>query len=85
MPVSALMPRLFVAMTSESIALSRLNLVRLSPKEVPAYALMAGTPARRIGWMSRAGARIGNDFVCPEDGTKYRQVSEDQIEEIVIE
>ena len=31
-------------------------------KEVPAYALMAGTPARRIGWMSRAGARIGNDF-----------------------
>ena len=51
-------------------------------KEVPAYALMAGTPARRIGWMSKAGVRLGQDLVCPEDGTKYRLISEDQIEEI---
>jgi len=26
--------------------------------DVPAYALMAGVPARRIGWMSPAGARL---------------------------
>jgi UDP-2-acetamido-3-amino-2,3-dideoxy-glucuronate N-acetyltransferase len=54
-------------------------------KEVPAYALMAGTPARRIGWMSKEGGRLGDDLVCPVDGTKYRQVSENQIEEIVSE
>tara|TARA_A100001015_G_scaffold189371_1_gene210962 strand:- start:2134 stop:2727 length:594 start_codon:yes stop_codon:yes gene_type:complete len=54
-------------------------------KEVPAYALMAGTPARRIGWMSKAGARIGNDLVCPEDGTKYKEVSENELVEIVDE
>jgi len=51
-------------------------------KEVPAYALMAGTPAKRIGWVSRAGVRLGVDLVCPEEGTQYRQISENQIEEI---
>ena len=54
-------------------------------KEVPAYALMAGTPARRIGWVSKAGMRLGDDLVCPEDGTHYRQLSENQIEEVVSE
>ncbi|MCH1542271.1 MAG: acetyltransferase [Alphaproteobacteria bacterium] len=54
-------------------------------KEVPAYALMAGTPARRIGWVSKAGMRLGDDLVCPEDGTQYRQLSENQIEEVVSE
>lgn len=41
---------------------------------VPAYALMAGVPARRIGWMSRAGGRLGGDLVCPIDGTRHREV-----------
>ncbi len=54
-------------------------------KEVPAYALMAGTPARRIGWMSKAGVRLGDDLVCPETGAKFRQVSENQIEEVASE
>lgn len=54
-------------------------------KEVPSYALMAGTPARRIGWVSKAGMRLGDDLVCPEDGTQYRQLSENQIEEVVSE
>ena len=54
-------------------------------KEVPAFALMAGTPARRIGWMSKAGERLGDDLICPSDGTKYRQISENKIEEIVSE
>lgn len=39
--------------------------------DVPAYALMAGVPARRIGWMSAAGVRLGPDLVCPETGAKY--------------
>ena len=37
-------------------------------KSVPAYALVAGTPARRIGWMSRAGEKLGVDLVCPAAG-----------------
>jgi UDP-2-acetamido-3-amino-2,3-dideoxy-glucuronate N-acetyltransferase len=52
-------------------------------KDVPAYALMAGMPARRIGWISKAGGRLGDDFICPVDGTAYRQVTTNEIEEMV--
>ena len=51
-------------------------------KDVPAYALMAGAPARRIGWVSRAGGRLGNDLICPIDRTKYRLVSPELLEEV---
>lgn len=51
-------------------------------KDVPAYALMVGTPARRIGWMSRAGEKLGPDLVCPRDGSRYRLVAEDRLEVI---
>lgn len=44
-------------------------------KDVPAFALMAGVPAKRIGWMSRAGARLGKDLVCPQTGVRYREVN----------
>lgn len=37
------------------------------------YALMAGVPARRIGWVSRVGRRLGADLVCPETGECYRE------------
>ncbi|WFU66903.1 MULTISPECIES: acyltransferase [Bradyrhizobium] len=40
-------------------------------KDVPAFALMAGNPARRISWMSRAGERLGKDLVCPRSGEAY--------------
>ena len=52
-------------------------------KEVPAYALMAGTPARRIGWMSKAGGRLGDDLICPIEGTTYRLVTPSKLEEII--
>ncbi|HLO74950.1 MAG TPA: acyltransferase [Magnetospirillum sp.] len=51
-------------------------------KDVPAYALMAGVPARRIGWMSKAGGRLGQDLVCPLTGTRYRLAGPEQLEEI---
>ncbi len=45
-------------------------------KEVKAYALMAGNPARQLGWMSEYGHRLafGDDgiAVCPESGQKYK-------------
>jgi serine acetyltransferase len=45
-------------------------------KDVPAYALMVGVPARRIGWVGRAGRpleRDGDDWVCPATGERYRE------------
>lgn len=52
-------------------------------KEVPAYALMAGAPARRIGWMSKAGGRLGDDLICPIEGTAYRLTAPEELEEII--
>lgn len=49
---------------------------------VPAHALMAGVPARRIGWMSHDGERLGDDLVCPRSGRRYRLAASDQLEEI---
>lgn len=49
-------------------------------KDVPDYALMVGVPARRDGWMSRAGARLGADLVCPIDGTRYRLSGPEKLE-----
>jgi len=51
-------------------------------KDVPDYALMAGVPARRIGWISKAGEKLGQDLVCPRDGSRYRLVGEDRLEEM---
>ena len=44
-------------------------------KAVPPYALVAGNPARQIGWMSEYGHRLAFDeqgnAVCPESEEKY--------------
>lgn len=44
-------------------------------KNVPAYALVIGNPARQKGWMSEHGHRLHFDgdgiAVCPESGEKY--------------
>lgn len=52
-------------------------------KDVPDFALMAGVPARRIGWMSHDGAKLGPDLTCPETGRRYRETGPDTLEEIV--
>lgn len=39
--------------------------------DVPDYALVAGIPARRIGWVSRAGERLDDSLVCPRTGEQY--------------
>ena len=47
-------------------------------RDVPAFALMVGVPARRIGWMSRHGERLslpatGQGLAtCPATGESYR-------------
>ena len=45
-------------------------------KDVPAYALMVGNPARRIGWVSRHGEKLhfneSGIAICPATGERYR-------------
>lgn len=51
-------------------------------RDVAPFAVMAGVPARRIGWVSHAGERLGPDLVCPRTGRRYRALDNDQLEEI---
>lgn len=51
-------------------------------KNVPDYALMAGVPAQRVGWISEAGGRLDDDLVCPIDGTRYQEINPDQLQKI---
>jgi UDP-2-acetamido-3-amino-2,3-dideoxy-glucuronate N-acetyltransferase len=47
-------------------------------KDVPAYALMVGVPARQIGWMSEFGEQLDlplegeSEAMCPRTRTAYR-------------
>jgi len=47
-------------------------------KNVPAYALVVGNPARQLGWMSEFGQRLNfneeGTAVCPESEEHYRLV-----------
>jgi UDP-2-acetamido-3-amino-2,3-dideoxy-glucuronate N-acetyltransferase len=44
-------------------------------RDVPAFALMVGVPARRVGWMCQCGERLSdkNPETCKVCGTRYRQ------------
>jgi len=53
-------------------------------KNVLPYALMTGVPAKRTGWVSRAGNVLGDDLVCHETGDKYELV-DDQLKLVVDE
>ncbi|MCU1480114.1 MAG: N-acetyltransferase [Subtercola sp.] len=52
-------------------------------KDVPDFALVVGVPARRVGWVGRAGAPLVPDtssdetgrFVCPVTGELFREDS----------
>lgn len=54
-------------------------------RDVPQFAVMAGVPARRIGWASHAGEMLGDDLICPREGRKYKEVGSDVLEEVVSE
>jgi UDP-2-acetamido-3-amino-2,3-dideoxy-glucuronate N-acetyltransferase len=49
-------------------------------RDVPSYALMAGVPARHLGWMSRHGERLelpragSGNAACPATGERYQLV-----------
>lgn len=53
-------------------------------KDVPAHALVAGVPARQIGWVGKSGVPLREDsqgWYCPQTGTRYR-VIDNEITEV---
>ena len=48
-------------------------------KDVPAYALIVGNPAKQIGWMSEYGHRLNfdtnNKAICPESKDEYQLIN----------
>ena len=48
-------------------------------RDVPAYALVVGVPAKRIGWISSAGERLGGDLVCPRTGQRYEELGDGKL------
>lgn len=53
-------------------------------RDVPDFALMAGVPARRIGWVGRAGVplnRSGAQWVCPETGDHFEELADGTLRE----
>jgi len=48
-------------------------------RDVPAYALMLGVPARRQGWMCRCGTRLesrGDSYACTSCAALYLETGE---------
>jgi acetyltransferase-like isoleucine patch superfamily enzyme len=45
-------------------------------RDVPDFALMAGVPAKRIGWVGKSGLPLREDngsWVCPHTGSRYEE------------
>ena len=53
-------------------------------EDVAAFALVAGTPARRIRWVGRAGEPLAVDgdarWRCPRTGEQYREIDAETLE-----
>jgi UDP-2-acetamido-3-amino-2,3-dideoxy-glucuronate N-acetyltransferase len=52
--------------------------------DVPAHALVVGSPARRVGWVGKAGVplrRVGDLWECPDTGEIYREAEPDVLTE----
>jgi len=49
-------------------------------RDVPDFALVAGNPAKHVGWVGRAGVRLrelrDTVFQCPRTGQRYQQSGE---------
>lgn len=57
-------------------------------KDVPDFALVAGVPAHRIGWVGHSGVKLepvegkAGFFRCPMSGRQYQEVSETELKEV---
>lgn len=50
-------------------------------RDVSPFALVAGVPARQIGWVGHAGERLTEDLVCPRTGRRYRISTSGELKE----
>ena len=53
----------------------------VATKDVPDYALMAGVPARQIGWVCECGSPLKDEFVCSECSRTYSLVAGSLVEQ----
>lgn len=55
-------------------------------KDVKAFSIVAGAPAKHIGWVGKSGVPLQqlseSEFVCPKSGEKYKLVNEELTEEL---
>ena len=55
-------------------------------KNVPAFALVAGTPAKRIRWVGKSGVPLliegAGYFICPKTGARYLESDTDTLVEV---
>jgi UDP-2-acetamido-3-amino-2,3-dideoxy-glucuronate N-acetyltransferase len=54
-------------------------------KDVPPYALVAGVPVRRLGWVCECGERLvfaGEEATCGACGRRYRQAVPERVEKV---
>ena len=55
-------------------------------KDVPDFALVVGSPARRVGWVGTAGYPLeqdsSGDWICPKTEQRYREVAPDELIEV---
>jgi UDP-2-acetamido-3-amino-2,3-dideoxy-glucuronate N-acetyltransferase len=42
-------------------------------KDVTDHEMVVGNPAKRMGWVGRAGVLLDGDLVCPETGERYEK------------
>ena len=47
-------------------------------RDVPAYAMVTGNPARAVGWMCSCGQRLGEDLACERCDQCYRRRKDGQ-------
>lgn len=55
-------------------------------KDVPDFALVVGSPARRVGWAGKAGQPLtrvdASTWRCPETGDLYREIGPNELVEM---
>lgn len=51
-------------------------------KNVPDYALVAGVPAKQIGWVCECGIRLGKNLKCNKCGRTYKLIKNNVLEEM---
>jgi UDP-2-acetamido-3-amino-2,3-dideoxy-glucuronate N-acetyltransferase len=52
-------------------------------RDVAPFALVAGVPAKPLGWVGHAGERLDSNLVCPRTGRCYRESEHGVLEEII--